>query len=407
LVILLSAFACLPNYGTESGNGWNWATHLVEAGHTVYVLTRAVNKERIEKFLSAHPIENLYFLYVEVPFASIFRHRDRGLYYLVWQMEALKAAKKLIKKVNFDIVHHVTYGSVHVPSPLWRLGLPIVFGPVGGGQTAPANMLHYFGSAKRQERQRSFITKLIPYSPLHRSWLQHMSCVLATNRDTLELVKRCGSHQVEFSLDFGLPRSFFVEQARSPSDFDGPLRLLWVGRVLPRKGLALALDALLQVKQDFHLTIVGDGETSSPLPEMIRERSLGEKITNLGRLPWNETREQYLKHHCLLFTSLRDSTGAQMLEAMACGLPVVCLDLHGARDIVTQGAGYRVPVTIPKDTAFALAQTIDRYALLSKEERAEMSQCSLVRARSLEWHERVRNMNKYYSTAIQKPGNRH
>jgi glycosyltransferase involved in cell wall biosynthesis len=404
LVILLSAFACLPNYGTESGNGWNWAAHLVEAGHTVFVLTRAVNQERIEKYLTGNPIENLHFIYVEVPFAKFLRNRTGGLYYVAWQMMAFQAARKLARETKFDIVHHVTYGSVHVPTQLWRLGLPTIFGPVGGGQTAPAAMLPYFGASHNKERQRSLVTKLLPYSPLHRSSMKRMSSVLVTNRETLDLVRKSGCRHVKFSFDSGLPQSFFIDRPRPSSELGGPLQLLWVGRILPRKGLALALDALQHVTHDYHLTIVGDGETSSPLTAMVHERGLEQKVTSLGRLPWDETRAQYLSHHCLLFTSLRESMGTQILEAMACGLPVICLDLHGASEFVIEGTGFRAPATVPDTTARALGEAINRYAGLSIEEREEMSGNSLKRAKTLEWHERVREMELIYADAIQNIG---
>jgi glycosyltransferase involved in cell wall biosynthesis len=404
LVILLSAFACLPNYGTESGNGWNWAAHLVEAGHTVFVLTRAVNQERIEKYLADNPIENLHFLYVEVPLAKYVCDRKGGAYYVAWQLMALRAARKLARKIKLDVVHHITYGSVHIPTQLWRLGVPTIFGPVGGGQTTPDSLLPYFGASQTKERQRSFITNLLPYSPLHRSWMSRMSVVLATNGDTLDLVKKCGVQHAKFILDFGLPESFFVDQPRTASSLEGPVQLLWVGRILPRKGMALALDALQHVTHEYHLTIVGDGEGADNLPTLIRERGLEKTVTHLGRLPWDETRAQYLRNHCLYFTSLRDSTGAQMLEAMGCGLPVICLDLHGARDFVTEGTGFRVPVSDPGTTARALAEAINRYAALNGQQRAEMSRNALKRARSLEWHEKVQEMELIYADAISRSG---
>jgi len=401
LNILLSAFACLPNYGTESGNGWNWASHLAETGHTVYVLTRAVNQERIERFLSLSPIANLHFVYVEVPLAKMYKHRDRGIYYVMWQMAALRAARKLLRTVRIDIVHHATYGSIHFPSQLWRLGLPIVFGPVGGGQVAPAAMLSYFGSGKSKEQQRSLITKFLPYSPLHRYWLRRMTCVLTSNRDTLDLAKRCGCRQVQFRLDVGLPTTYFAAPVQEHKKQHTELKLVWVGRVLPRKALPLALDALALVTQDVHLTIVGEAESPSLVQRMISDRGLKGRVTHLGRLPWNDTRDQYLRHDALLFTSLRDSVGSQLLEAMALGLPVICLDLHGARDIVEDGAGYRVPVTTPDATARALAATIDQYAVLSSEDRARMSRRSWEKARPLEWLAIVDDMNKVYARVLQ------
>ena len=55
---------------------------------------------------------------------------------LPWQRSALAAARKLCGANRIDVVHHVTWGSIHVGSKLWKLRKPFVFGPVGGGQIA-------------------------------------------------------------------------------------------------------------------------------------------------------------------------------------------------------------------------------------------------------------------------------
>ncbi len=139
LYVLLSAYACLPDSGSEPGIGWNWAVHLAERGIRVRVLTVAEERGRLEAHQAQHPIANIEFSYVSVPT----RHFKQcsGMHYLLWQWAAVKVARQLMATQRFDIVHHVSYGSIHVPTQLWRLGLPVVFGPVGGGQTAPASML--------------------------------------------------------------------------------------------------------------------------------------------------------------------------------------------------------------------------------------------------------------------------
>ena len=60
-------------------------------------------------------------------------------------------------KVEFDIVHHVTWGSLHIGSQLWRLGKPFVFGPVGGGQVAPRGFSRYLRGGRTVEFIRSFV----------------------------------------------------------------------------------------------------------------------------------------------------------------------------------------------------------------------------------------------------------
>ena len=90
LKILLSAYACEPNKGSEPKTGWKWATTLPKLGHEVHVITRHNNKESIENYLAKNKIQNLYFHYFDYPswFLKIVKRKSRTythFYYLIWQ----------------------------------------------------------------------------------------------------------------------------------------------------------------------------------------------------------------------------------------------------------------------------------------------------------------------------------
>jgi glycosyltransferase involved in cell wall biosynthesis len=381
LHVLLSAYACLPNAGTEPGNGWNWAIHLAERGIKVHVLTVTDGREEIEAYRAKHPDSRVSFSYVALP--KSFRHRS-GLHYLVWQWAALKVAKQLHRISPFDLAHHVTYSSIHVPTQLWRLGIPTVFGPVGGGQVTPRSMLNEFGPSRRAEVLRTAITRLLPYSVWHRAWLHKMTIVLVTNSDTLRLVKSLGKMEVEPWFDAALPSGFFADAPRTFTTTAGPLRLLWVGRMVPRKALPLTLDVLTKTKRPCTLTIAGGGLREEEVRHMIAVRGLTERVHWAGRqLSRDEVRQAYREHDVLLFASLRDSCPAQLVEAMGLGLPVITLDHHGPRDLVPSNAGIKVPVTTLGGVLRDLASAVDRYYELSGEEKSAMSMAAWSFARSL------------------------
>jgi len=388
--LLISAFACLPNYGSEPGNGWNWSINLAEAGHTVYVLTRIQNQDKIDSFLHDHPLANMHFLYVKMPFAQLLTDQNKAFYYVAWQICAVSLARKLMRTVNIDIIHHVTYGSIHVPSLLWRLKVPIVFGPIGGGQTAPNTMIDYFGRGKLKERLRTFITSALPFSPFHRYSYSKMGTILATNRETLEMFRSLGRPDAQLLFDTALPESFFSPAPRTFSASDQPLRLLWIGRLLPRKAIPLTLDILATVDEAFTLTIIGDGLDPQYVREMIRARGLCEHVFwKPGRIPWSEVRQEYTKHDALFFTSLRDSCACQLLEAMATGLPVITLDIHGGRDLVPEGAGFKIPVHSREQVIRDGATAVTEFAAMSPEARSRMSEAGWSFAKAQTWRNRV------------------
>jgi len=393
--LLLSAYACLPNAGSEPGNGWNWAVHLAERGIDVTVLTRAENRAAIEEYLAERRLANLHFVYVALRGRGI--RPTTGLHYLLWQWRAVQVARKSHRILAFQLVHHVTYTSIHVPTQLWRLGIPTVFGPVGGGQTAPSAMLRYFGASRRSEILRTALTKLLPFSPFHRYWLSKVSAVFAANHDTLTLIKAMGRQDVRLQFDNGIPSDYLSSHHKKYTENALATRFVWVGRMLPRKALPLALDALSKTGSSSTLTIVGDGLPPEKVRTMVEERGLKDSVHWEGRrLTMEEVRSAYLTHDALLFTSLRETSGVQLLEAMALGLPVICLDLHGARDVVPDDAGFKVRVTTPMEVTHAVAAAMDRFAELSCQEKQSMSAASLEFARKNTWPIRAQQAEKLY-----------
>ena len=397
--VLLSAYACMPNAGSEPGNGWNWAVHLAARGINVTVLTRDNNRGVIEPYLAAHPVANLQVEYVAVP-TKLFK-AGSGMHYALWQACVVKPMRALHRIRGFDVIHHLTYTSIHVPTQLWRVGVPTIFGPVGGGQTAPATMLPYFGASRSSEERRTLLTRALRHSPWHRRWLQKMRVVLAANSDTADLIKALGRQDVRVQFDNGIAASYLADAPRSFPPETVPVRLLWVGRLLPRKALPLALDALANTQRPATLTIVGDGMSQATVRDLIGERGLSDRVEWAGRrLSWEEVRAAYGSHDALLFTSIRETSGLQLLEAMAMALPILTLDLHGARDVVPADAGIKVPITHPPEVVRDLAAAIDRFAASPAEEKERMSRASWQFAETCTWATRAEEAEHLYRSLL-------
>ena len=148
--ILLSAYACEPNKGSEPGVGWNIAQKLAKF-HSVWVFTSNTHRQAIEAELAVQPIENLHFIYFD-PFGWVYDWSSEGkrsqldvyFHYYLWQIWAYFYGRSLLKKTDIDIVHHVTYVKYSNPSFLSLLPVPLVWGPVGGAEQAPKAFLGRF-----------------------------------------------------------------------------------------------------------------------------------------------------------------------------------------------------------------------------------------------------------------------
>jgi len=369
--LLLSAYACAPNRGSEEGNGFNWLWETAALGHEVWCLTTPGGQEALDQLLAertADPIaRRIHPVYIDVPAFANYAYRwQPGVYlhYIVWQYRAWRVARELDAKVNFGAVHHVTYNSLQMASWLWRLKKPLLLGPLGGGMTAPASLRKYLPSWFKTETVRNAISGLLTaFDPNVRQSLRHASLVLTANADTAALARRLGGPKVSLVMGVALPESYFpAAYAPRPALAGRPLRILWLARLFPRKGLHLTLAALGQVDKrvPFHLDIMGDGPVGPLVPGWIAEAGLQDRMTWHGSVPYEATRAAYLDHDVFMLCSLRDTYANQYLEAMALGLPIITLDHHGAADFIPDDAGIKVPVQSADETVAALARAVER-----------------------------------------------
>ena len=404
--VLIIGFACSPRLGGEPSNAWNWAWQLSRC-HQVWLLAHPHDRECVGEFLAKYPNPNLKFCWATVPrLLDLWDHRGSNVglavYYLLWLKLAHRKAIKLHAQIGFHVVHHVSYGTISAPPPFWKLPVPFVWGPVGGAQQVPSSFRRYFSYLSSREILRSIRVAMLPLSFSLRRAARSSALVLATNRETCRLLSKAGVRNVRLFLDSGIPSSF-ISGRGAPAQRDRPFTLLWVGRMERRKALPLALEALAQ-NEDLNakLLIAGDGEMRTQWEQYARRVHLANKVEFLGQVPWNAMPHLYGRADAFLFTSLRDSFGTQVLEAMGHGLPILTLDHQGVGTFVPQDAGIKVPVTSPEQTLAGLAEGIRRLALFP-EERRKMGEAALGYAKTQTWERRAECMSKLYEEVLPKP----
>lgn len=409
--VLLSAYACLPNHGSEEGTGWTYATTLSRNDLAVHCLTKKDGEAAIDAILDDGQFPNLTVHYVRLP-AWVDKFCDSNLigmyfHYIYWQWSAMKLARKLDRQHNFDIVHHVTYGSIQLGSFLYKLRKPFIFGPVGGGQRAPENMKRYFGAYWTREWLRDWVGTVLQYTnPGFFKSVQTADRLVVTNLDTHALAKKLRPHlPIDRIWDAGLNSTFLPEQAIDHYP-DGTLKLLWTGRLLPRKALELTIQALGQVDPTIpvSLTVVGGkGEMAEFVPQYIKQYGVGDRVNWVGHVSFQEVKNYYEQSDVFFFTSLRDSCPHQLLEAMAYSLPVVTLDLHGQAELVNDSTGLRVPVINEEQVVSDLARAIE-WMHAHPTERMAMGQAGYSFAQSQLWETKIRTfIDELYPAVLAKP----
>jgi glycosyltransferase involved in cell wall biosynthesis len=369
--------------------GWHWAVEIARLGHEVHVLTRDGNTESVLRGAAQFDGLNLKVHGYDLPrWARWWKKGPRGVhvYYLLWQWGAYRRARNLHARLRFDLVHHITFAVYRHPSFMGRLGIPFIFGPVGGGEDTPPGLLRSLPLRSRiVERLRAAANKMASFDPLLRSTFSSASLILYKTVETLNQIPphfhdKCIGVQDVASDDDAM--------AIAPAPGGGP-RFLFVGRLLYWKGVHLALRALAELRRevpDAELTIIGNGRDLAWLHSVADELRLDQAVTWLGWLPREEVLASYSAHRAFVFPSLHDSGGTVVMEAMSQCLPVVCLDLGGPGSILPADCGIKIQARnrteeqVIHALAHAMKELATNAALCN-----EMAANALKAARELTW----------------------
>nr|WP_310482300.1 glycosyltransferase family 4 protein [Chamaesiphon sp. VAR_48_metabat_403] len=408
--ILLSAYSCEPGQGSERAVGWNVAREVAKY-HEVWVLTRPdESKAAIEAELALNPVPNLHFVYFTLPFwQDSLRWGQSGamqLHYYFWQMQAYLVGKQLHQEIGFDAIHHVTFVRYACPSFLALLPVPFVWGPVGGGESAPGAFWADFSSKnKLYELARLAWRSIGEFDPFTQITARRSAIAYATTEDTARRVRKLHAPRVEIASAIGLfaEEIDLLAQCPQPDDFQ-PLRFISIARLLHWKGIHLGLRAFAQANlPTAEYWIVGDGPELDRLQDLARELGIASQVKFWGLVPRAEVLTKLGQCSVLVHPSLHDSGAGVCLEAMAAGRPVICLDLGGPAVQVTPATGIAVPAEHPERAASGLSSAMVRLAS-DKQLRFDMGRSGQHRVREYySWEVKGKQLAQIYQELVIDP----
>lgn len=401
LNILLSAYACEPGRGSEPEVGWQWATHLAQL-HNVTVITRANNQAPIERGLATLPPPHPQFIYFDLP-PRWQRLKRQGLpvaaYYAQWQRAVTRHTAGHLQE--FDVIHHLTFNSFRQPG-FWRAcGRPIVLGPLGGGQICPWRLMGDFGGALPGELFRSLTVKLNALNPFTRASFRDAAVILCANQDTARRVPAAFRSKIQMMLETGM--NPVARNASHTRQADELVRVIWVSRLVPIKGAPLALRAFAHAQRQqpkLRLTMVGDGPDTARAHALSNDLGIRSAVEWSGKVSLEGVKALLPRHDAFIFTSLRDTSGNVLLEAMAAGLPAVTLRHHGAEQIATDETALRVQPTNARETAIALGDALVKLANDARL-RAHLGEAGQQRINTIyAWPNKAAQMDAIYRSLV-------
>jgi glycosyltransferase involved in cell wall biosynthesis len=385
--------------------GWNLVKRLGR-GHRLWVLTAAQNCEAIEAALKKQPLAGVQFVYVGLPgwLHALMRHQvGFQLYAYLWQWKAYFVARRLHRRVRFDLYHHLTYENDWMASIIGALlPVPYVRGPGGGAHRIPKAFLKGFGLGGRlAEFRRSFGQWVFRHDPFFVLSQHRARVILACNREAVEGVLARWRHKVRLLSVNGISGCELTPPQRQAQS--GKFAVLSAGRLVPLKGFDLALRAfaiLAERRPEAGFTIVGKGPELNRLESLIHELGLEKQ----ARIESWMARERLLAgmRSCdaFLFASLCDGGGLVVVEAMAAGKPVVCLDLGGPGLHVNEDCGFKVPARDPDQAVRDMALALEKLAG-DRNLCAQMGRAAFERARQVyDWDRTAERINEAYEQAL-------
>ena len=318
------------------------------AGYEVHVATRIGNcaeKIRHEGFV-LHPIQ-----------------WRRGTLNPIRLFAAIIETRRLYRQVRPDLVHHVAVVPTLIGS-LAALGLPIV----------RLNALAGLGFAFTSNSPKARVVR--PIASFLLRWLLKRpdTTVLVQNPDDQSVVMKLGVSNDKIVVIPGSGVDIdFLTQMPEPT---GPFTVGFVGRLLDDKGVRTLVDAhelLAQRGITVHTLLAGAPDPSNPasVPDQVLDSwRLIPNLQLLGQV--EDIRTVWARAYVAVLPSRREGLPKSLLEAAACGRPLIATDVPGCREIARDGVN---ALLIPTDEAGALAQAIETL-LKDQSLRARFGQAS-------------------------------
>lgn len=267
--------------------------------------------------------------------------------YRVWQR-----FKERLTSGEFDVVHRITPLTPTAPSylagQLKQIGVPLVIGPLNGGLDWPKGFERYRRKEREWLHSLRFLYKLTPWLLSGR---RNASAILCGSHTTYREVAKKHPGKVLYLPENGIDSKRFNQAHRWQQENKEPLKVVFVGRLVPLKGCDMLLRAAMPLLESRKLTLefVGDG------PELANLRSIAEssKIGNAsvkfhGWVEHENVQEILSRADILALPSIREFGGGVVLEAMALGVVPVVANYGGPAELVNEKFGFKLDMSSPK-----------------------------------------------------------
>lgn len=402
--ILINAYACSPNMGSEPGMAWNWCINLAHYCE-LHIITEGEFRDKIEATLPTLPQgKNIHIYYNPVPEHVRKMCWNQGdwrfyKYYKEWQWKTYLMAKEICQKIHIDILHQLNMIGFREPGYLWKIpDIPFIWGPVDAKEGFP---MAYLKGASLKTKLFMQLKNIITKWQLQHAKRVHMaarraSYVISASSNSQQAFKKYIQIESPLLNETGcyIQKHPIIDKSKKES-----LDILWVGKLDFRKQLGLALRSIAKTQNPhIKLHIVGGGN-SLPYQALAKEIGIETQCKWYGSVSHKEVQKIMEESDVFFFTSVAEGTPHVVLEAIGNNLPVVCFDTCGQGDSVNEKVGIKISLSTPSQSIIDFAKKIN-YLYQNRFILQQLSEGCNKRQKELSWNNKALQMVELYNKAL-------
>lgn len=333
--VLVSAYACEPDLGSEIGVGWHWVLEMSKY-FELWVLTRKSNQDTIETWMNKQEkTYDIHFVYFDLPKRLRFWKKGlRGVrtYYSIWQYLTNKIVKKTMEENGIKIYHLLTYGNSLWPASRYGMKQFFVWGPTGGVDTIPAEYSKYYDKKSRMiEFARRMIVKTLSLNRGFQKRCKNANLILCKSHYMYQAVPERYRDKALLFTDVAV-EMMSVNEVVNLQKRDNCIKYIVVGKLDAWRGFDILIEAFEKAyrqNSDIRLEVLGKGTDKERLERMIAERDLKDVVTMTDEVSMVEYFEKVKDADVIVNSSLKEGAVTVSFDSMALSKPLICVDTGG------------------------------------------------------------------------------
>ncbi len=412
LGVLIVAENASMRQGGESRLALQWFLELLKVGVDVHLLVHVRSKHELDESFSGFASRIHYVPEVRLQTicwklgkalpAHVKSFTSEWLIHLVTQFMQRRTARQLIEKLNLQIVHEPAPVAPRLPSMMYGLGVPVVIGPMNGNMSYPP------GFRSRSFLERAFVPVARSFGDLANFLIpgkRRAEVLLVANERTRFALPAGCRGKAGILCENGVELDVWQRPDNLPARPMDGLRLAFLGRLVPWKGVDIVLDVFAEVKKQTpsaELWIIGDGPERLSLQQQAEALDLCGSVTFHGWSAPNDCPRLLSQCDVFLYPSVFDCGGAVVLEAMSLGLTVVALNWGGPGDYLTSESGVLVEPVGRRQSITDLANAVRCLTPSKRRAFGEAAQRKI--ADHFTWAAKVRQILLIYESVCKSAG---